>query len=86
MTSRNQIWKRANDYSEARCISMLKLIFPSLSYDFISTESGIIRTEVATKKDALNKIRLGLTKITEVEADYYISVLNQKKKTTQIKF
>lgn len=86
MTNRNQIWKRANDSNEARCIDILRLVFPSLSYDFIVTESGVTRTSVDTKKAALKKIRLGLNGITEVEAGYYLSILNQKRKTSQIKF
>ena len=86
MTNRNQIWKRANDSNEARCLGILRLIFPSLSYDFTSTESGITRSLVDTKKAALKKIRLGLNGITEVEAGYYLSLLNQKQKTSQIKY
>jgi hypothetical protein len=86
MTNRNQIWKKANDSNEPRCLAMLRLIFPSLSYDFIATESGITRSLVDTKKSALKKIRLGLSGITEIEAGYYLSILNQKQKTSQIKY
>ena len=86
MTNRNQIWKKANDSNEARCVDMLRLIFPSLSYDFTVTESGITRTLVDNKKAALKKIRLGLNGITEVEAGYYLSILNQKRRTSQIKY
>lgn len=86
MTNRNQIWKRANESSDAKCIQILRTIFPSLSYDFATTESGITRTLIGTKKDALKKIRTGLKGITEVEAGYYLGILNQKRKTSQIKY
>lgn len=86
MTYRNQIWKRANQSNESKCLVLLRTIFPSLSYDFISTESGITRSEVDTKKEALVRIRMGLNKITEVEAQYYISLLDKKPKTSQIKY
>lgn len=86
MTNRNQIWKKANDSNEARCLAMLRLIFPSLSYDFTVTESGTTRALVDNKKAALKKIRLGLNGITEIEAAYYLSILNQKRRTSQIKY
>lgn len=86
MTNRNQIWTRANSLNESRCIKLLKTIFPSLSYTFTDTPSGIIRTEVNTKREALARIRQGLNKITEVEAGYYISILDAKPKRSQIKY
>lgn len=86
MTYRNQIWKRANDATETKSIEILRTIFPSLSYDFTSTESGLTRSEVDTKGEALKKIRLGLNKITEIEAEYYISILDKKPRTSQIKY
>lgn len=86
MTYRNQIWRRANESSESRCIEILKKLFPSLSYQFTVTDSGVVRNNIETKPAALKKIRLGLNKITEVEAQYYISVLDQKKRSSQIKY
>ena len=86
MTNRNQIWKKANESSDAKCIQILRTIFPSLSYDFIVGESGVERTTVDTKKAALEKIRTGLKGITEVEAAYYLSILGQKRRTSQIKY
>jgi len=86
MTNRNQIWKRANLSSSSKCIEMLQLIFPSLSYNVITNESEISREIVDTKEEALKRIRLGLNKITEIEAGYYIEILNKKKKTSIIKF
>lgn len=86
MTNRNQIWKKANSSSEQRCIEILQIIFPSLSYELVYDGSIISKIQVTTKKDALKRIRQGLNKITEVEAGYYISILNQKKKPSQIKF
>jgi hypothetical protein len=86
MTYRNQIWKRANQSNESKCLAMLRKIFPSLSYDFIVTESGLTRSDVDTKSEALKRIRLGLNKITEIEAQYYISLLDTKQRTSQIKY
>jgi hypothetical protein len=86
MTNRNKIWKRANDSSEPACIDMLRRIFPSLSYEFTVTDSGTTRALVASKRDALKKIKIGLKGITEVEAAYYLNILDQKKKTSQIKY
>lgn len=86
MTYRNQIWKRANQSNETKCLAMLRKIFPSLSYDFIVTESGLTRRDVDTKGEALKRLRLGLNKITETEAQYYISLLDVKPRTSQIKY
>lgn len=86
MTYRNQIWKRANQSNEPRCLDLLRKIFPSLSYDFIATESGLTRTEVDTKREALKRIRSGLNKITEIEAQYYVSLIDKKERTSQIKY
>jgi len=86
MTNRNQIWKRANSSNEQKCIEILKLIFPSLYYRLVETESGVSKIEISTKDEALVRIRQGLSKITETEAAYYISLLNEKKKTSQIKY
>lgn len=86
MTNRNQLWTRANALNETRCVQLLKKLFPSMSYIFTSTSSGIVRTEVATKRDALRILRQTLNKITETEAAYYISILDAKPKPTQIKY
>lgn len=86
MTNRDQIWKRANESTEARCLAMLRTIFPSLAYDFTPSEFGITRSLVDNKDDALKKMRIGLNRITEVEAAYYISVLDQKRPTSSVKF
>jgi hypothetical protein len=86
MNNRNQIWKMANSVSQNKCIEMLRLIFPSLSYQFTVTESGLSRSVVDTKQEALKQIRIGLSKITETEASHYIDILSKKNKTSAIKF
>lgn len=86
MTNRNQIWTRANSLNESRCISLLQLIFPSLSYKFLQTEEGLVRTPISSKREALERIRQGLRKITEVDAGYYISLLDAKSKSSKIKY
>lgn len=86
MTYRNQIWKKANSSNEQTCISMLKTIFPSMMYELIDTGTSISKVEVETKEAALRRLKQGLNKITEVEASYYVSILEQKKKPSQIKY
>lgn len=86
MSYRNQIWKKANSSNGQACISILKAIFPSMLYEFVDTGTGISKVKVDTKNGALQRIRQGLNKITEVEAEYYFSILSQKKKTSQIKY
>lgn len=86
MTYRNQIWKRANQGNQTKCLAILRTIFPSLSYDFMVSESGLTRSDVDTKEEALKRLRMGLNKITEIEAQYYISVLDAKRRTSQIKY
>lgn len=87
MTSKNQIWKRANAANEVRCISLLEKLFPSLLYE-PTIESGVIVSleKVDTKKKALDKIRLGLQGMTETEAETALLKLDSKKKTSGIKF
>jgi hypothetical protein len=86
MTNRDKIWKKANESTDARCVGILRAIFPSMAYDFVPNDSGITRTAVGNREEALKRLRLGLNKITEVEAAQYLVVLNKKGPTSPIKF
>lgn len=87
MTSKNKIWKIASSYSEAKAILLLEKLFPSLSKEIIDYEVfPPIISQVSTKEEALRRLRLGLKKITETEASYYLEKLEEKTKARSIKF
>jgi hypothetical protein len=87
MTSKDEIWKRANAANAIRCIALLERIFPSMASDAI-IESGSVSSveKVSTKERALEKIRLGLQSITETEAKNILLALDEKKPQRSIKF
>lgn len=87
MTSKDEIWSRANAANQVRCIALLEKIFPSLANDVVLDEGSISSVvKVTTKEKALEKIRLGLQSITETEAKIILISLDEKEPRRSIKF